>query len=182
MIYTSGSTGRPKGVMTSRSAWAALAGAVLAPVAGAAQAPAVPVQTIATGPTYADLASLSDAAALVIRAQIRKTTTLPPERAPGLAPGFARLYVEATTVALIAGRGTIGAGFAYLVDVPRQADGRPPRLNRQRVLLFARPVDVPTQIRLVAPNAQLAWDAGRDATARAIAAEQCHDAAFGHLQ
>lgn len=153
-----------------------LAGVVLAPVAGAAQAPAAPVQTpvqtIATGPTYADLASLSDAAALVIRAQIRKASVLPPERAPGLAPGFARLYVEATTLALIAGRSTIGGSFAYLVDVPRDAKGKVPKLAKREFLLFADAVaGRPGEVRLVAPEAQLAYTPELEARLRPILTE-----------
>jgi hypothetical protein len=149
-----------------------MAGAALAPVAGAAQAPAVPVQTSATGPTYADLASLSDAAALVIRAQIRKTTTLPPERAPGLAPGFARLYVEANTVALIAGRGTLGAGFAYLVDVPLDAKGKVPKLKQREFVLFADPVQGrPGEVWLVAPKAQVDYTPALEARLRPILTE-----------
>jgi hypothetical protein len=149
-----------------------LAGAALAPVAGAAQAPAIPAQSVATGPTYADLASLSDAAALVIRAQIRKTTTLPPERAPGLAPGFARLYVEASTIALIAGRSTLGAGFVYLVDVPLDAKGKVPKLKQREFLLFADPVEGrPGEVRLVAPEAQVDYTPALEARLRPILTE-----------
>lgn len=38
------------------------------------------------GPTYADLADLSQAATLVVRATIRKQSTLAPDRAPVLPP------------------------------------------------------------------------------------------------
>ena len=75
----------------------------LAMVPSAALAQAAPGGDVARpagaafGPTYADLATLADAAELVLRVQIRKATVLRPERAPGVAPGFARLYVEANT-------------------------------------------------------------------------------------
>ena len=91
-------------------------------------------------PTYADLATLSDAAELVVRAKIRRQTTVKPERAPGLAPGMARLYIEADTLGLIAGRSGIGAALTYLVDVPLDSRGKVPKLKKREFLLFARPV------------------------------------------
>lgn len=148
------------------------AGLVMAPVPVLAQSLAAPAQTAPAGPTYADLATLSDAADLVIHAQIRKATALPPERAPGLAPGFARLYVEATTIALIAGRSAVGAGLAYLVDVPLDAKGKVPKLKKAQVVLFADPVaGRPGEVRLVAPGAQLGFTPELEARLRPILTE-----------
>ena len=95
--------------------------ALVLPLAGHAQTPVPATAAAATAPTYADLATLSEASELVIRAQIRRQTTLKPERAPDVAPGFARLYVEAQTITLIAGRSSVGGTLAYLVDVPLDA-------------------------------------------------------------
>jgi hypothetical protein len=151
---------------------AALCGLALAPLAAGAQAPAAPVAAAAQGPTYADLASLSDAADLVIRAQIRRQTVLKPDRAPGLAPGFARLYIEADTLALIAGRSTLGAAIAYLVDVPLDAKGKVPKLKKQQFVLFADTVPGrPGEVRLVAPGAQLAFTPALEARLRPILTE-----------
>lgn len=138
-----------------------------------------PVSAVPTSPTavipppssYADVADHAVESATIIDATIRRTREVDAARAPNVPPNLVRLYVEAEVGTVIYGRNPVARRFAYLVDVPRLANGRAPRLNRQRVLLFARPVDLANQIRLVAPNAQLAWDAGRDATARAIAAE-----------
>lgn len=132
---------------------------------------ATPAPVIPPPSSYADVADHAVESATIIDATIRRTREVDAARAPNVPPQLVRLYVEAEVGTVIYGRNPVARRFAYLVDVPRQADGRPPRLNRQRVLLFARPVDLPTQIRLVAPNAQLAWDAGRDATARTIANE-----------
>ncbi len=123
-------------------------------------------------PTYADLATLSDAAELVIRVQIRTASPLPPERAPGLAPGFARLYVEAQTLALIAGRSGVGAGVAYLVDVPLDARGKVPKLRKREFLLFARSVPGrPGEVQLIGPAAQLAYTPETEARLRPILTE-----------
>ena len=154
---------------------AGLALLALAAPLGAQTAPAS--RTSATTPalpppsSYADVADHAVESATIIDATIRRIREVEAARAPNVPPHLVRLYVEAEVGTVIYGRNPVARRFAYLVDLPRLADGRPPRLNRQRVLLFARPVEAANQIRLVNPSAQLAWDAGRDATARAIAAE-----------
>ncbi|MEP2735072.1 MAG: hypothetical protein ABJP34_02145 [Erythrobacter sp.] len=130
----------------------------------------------ATSLTFADLAGLSDAADLVIRAQIRKQITVEPERAPGLAAGFARLYIEARTQALVSGNVPIGESLRYLVDVPLTAKGKAPKLKKSEVLLFARSANdsrggAASQIQLVAPNAQLAYSPILEERLRPILAE-----------
>lgn len=135
-----------------------------APVA-AQQAPA------AGGPTYADLVDLADPADLVIRAQIREQALLRPERAPGVRPGYGRLYVEARTLALISGSAPIGESIRYLVDVPLDEDGDPPKLKKQEVVLFARSAGRPGEIQLIAPTAQLRWSEALAGRLRPILAE-----------
>jgi hypothetical protein len=143
---------------------AALAMALAAP-AGAQPQP------LAAAPTFADLADLSEPADLVIHAQIREQALLKPERAPGVQPGFGRLYVEARTVALIAGTTPIGESLKYLVDVPLDADGDPPKLKKQNVVLFAKAGSRPGEIQLVAPTAQLSWTPELEARLRPLLAE-----------
>ncbi|MEL6487369.1 MAG: hypothetical protein AAFQ13_09520 [Pseudomonadota bacterium] len=92
---------------------------------------------LAARATYVDLVTLSERTELVVRAQIRRQTQLKPERAPGLAPGFARLYIEADTQALIAGRSALGESLVYLVDVPLDSKGKAPKLKKREMLLFA---------------------------------------------
>ena len=150
----------------------ALGGLAMVPVAGLAQVPAPAAIVANDGPTYADLTSLSDAAELVIRAQIRRQTTLKPDRAPGLAPGFARLYIQANTLALIAGRGTVGGTLAYLVDVPLDAKGKVPKLKNREFLLFARTVPGRAgEVQLIAPGAQLAFTPDLETRLRPILTE-----------
>lgn len=150
----------------------AVAGLAMVPQLAHAQAAAVPATLATNGPTYADLATLSDAADLVIRAQIRRQTTLKPDRAPGLAPGFARLYVEANTLALIAGRSSVGSTLAYLVDVPLDAKGKVPKLKNREFVLFADAVPGRAgEVRLIAPGAQLAYAPELEARLRPILTE-----------
>ena len=123
-------------------------------------------------PTYADLVDLADGAPLVLRAEVKRQATVAPERAPGLAPGMARLYLEAETIALISGRVPVGESLKYLVDVPLDSRGKVPKLKKREMILFARPVaGRPSEIQLVDKSAQLAWTPAREARLRPILAE-----------
>jgi hypothetical protein len=151
---------------------AALCGLPLGAAAAQAQIPVAAVQDASSVPTYADLATLSDAAALVLKVQIRQQTALKPDRAPGVAPGFARLYIQAQTTALIAGRSSVGGTLAYLVDVPLDPKGKVPKLKKREFLLFAKPVAGRAgEVQLVAPGAQLAYTPELEARLRPILTE-----------
>ncbi len=108
--------------------------------------------------SYADLAGLADSASLVIRAQVKRQAEVPTERAPGLRPGFARLYVEAETLSLLAGSAAVGESLRYLVDVPRDERGRPAKLKKREFILFARSVPGrPGELQLADSQAQIDW-------------------------
>lgn len=122
--------------------------------------------------TYADLATLSDQSEVVVRAQIRRQTALKPDRAPGLAPGFARLFIEANTVALISGKGGLPANLTYLADVPLDAKGKVPRLRGRDVVLFARMVPArPGELQLISEQAQIAFTPELETRLRPILTE-----------
>lgn len=148
----------------------ALAGlaAMLALAAGPAQAQ---VAFAGPAPTYADLADLADAAQLVIKARIAKQVKVEPERSVGVAPGHARLYIEAETLALVGGNVPLGQSLRYLVDVPLDGRGKVPKLKKTEVILFARAVPSrPGGIQLIAADSQLPWDAALEAQLRTILA------------
>lgn len=141
-----------------------LLGALPAPVAAQPEA-------AATALTYADLVHLAEGAPLVVHAEVRDQVALEPERAPGVAPGHARLYVEARTLALIAGSAPLGESLRYLVDVPFDADGDVPEFEKRQVILFARPVaGRPAELQLVSPGAQLLYDPALETRLRPILA------------
>ena len=122
-------------------------------------------------PSWTDLVDLSDASQLVVRAKIRKQAEVEPERAVGVAPGFARLYIEAETLALISGNVPLGESLRYLVDVPLTAKGKVPKLKKSEVILFARAVPTrPGAIQLVARDAQLPWSVELEERLRPILA------------
>ena len=117
----------------------------------------------------ADLIDLADYADLVLRAKVRRQSDVEPERAPGLRPGYARFYIEAETQSLIAGSTPLGERVRYLVDLPFDARGRKPRLRNKEVILFARPVPGrPSELQLVASDAQLLWNEGLESRTRLI--------------
>lgn len=120
--------------------------------------------------TYADLADLAGASGSVLRLKVRKQAELSPERAPGLAPGYVRLYIEADTIGLLVGD-PVGARLRYLVDLPRDERGKAPKLKKRDVLVFATSAPGrPGEIRLVAPDAQLMWSEQLESRLRPILA------------
>lgn len=156
---------------TKRYFSAALAmAALLGALSGAARAQGEPIATAqAPALTYADLVDLAEPAEAVVRVQIRKQATVEPERSPGLRPGHVRLYVEATTLALLKGPRPVGESLRYLVDVPLTASGKVPKLKKQEVLLFTRASNArPGEVALLLPDAQIAWSAETEARLRPI--------------
>ncbi|WP_326524312.1 hypothetical protein [Sphingomonas sp.] len=144
--------------------------------AGCAAFPALATQIVAesgqVGPSYAAVAGRVLGASAVIDATIRSATRLKPEESPGLRPGHARFYVTADVGALIRGPAGVATRISYLADVPLDFRGRPPKLRKARVLLFARTVPGrPAEVQLTAPDAQLSWTPALDALVRTIARE-----------
>ena len=122
--------------------------------------------------TYADLADWADGTPMVIRAKIRSMVALEPARAPGLRPGQVRFYVEARTIALIAGPPQAGDSLRYLVDLPLDSRGKPPKRPKGDVLLFARTQPArPGELQLVAPDAQIAWSPDTEARVKGVLGE-----------
>lgn len=126
----------------------------------------------ADSPPYADLADLVVASPLIIDATIRSATRIKGAEATNVAPGDARFYIEADIGVLVRGGGAIPAQVGWLVDVHPDSNGHFPKLKKERVFVFARPVPGATgQLQLVAKDAQRRWTPGTDARVRAIAAE-----------
>jgi hypothetical protein len=122
--------------------------------------------------SYADLADLVDSAQIVLRAKVKKVAVLKPEQGAASRPGMARVYVEAVTENLLTGPAAVGESLRYLADVKLDAKGKMPKLRNLSVLLFASHVkDRPGEIRLVAPDAQVAWGPAAEAMLRQVLRE-----------
>ena len=132
--------------------------------------------------TFADLADLSLGAPIVALAEVDRVRRVDEERALGLAPNHVRYYVEAELETLIRSANPIPGRVRYLVDLPRDADGDRPRINGNRVILFATPVaGRREELQLIAPDAQLNWTETNEQMIRAILSEAASDDAPGSV-
>jgi len=135
------------------------------PAASQAQTPQSP-------PSYADLADLALASPIVVQARITRSWRLKPDEAPDVAPGRIRLLIEAEIERLIVGASGLPPMIRYLVDVPQDAKGRPPKVKKLDVIAFLSGDSTrPGQLRLVARDAQLNWTPALDETVRGILKE-----------
>lgn len=136
---------------------------VVAAAAALGAAQAVESQSFPSGSamTYADLADLALAAPIAAHVRVRDADLLSAEEAGSVPPGHRRFLVEAELVALIRGAGGLPARVSYLVDLPDDARGRRARIRRgTEYLVLATPVPGrPAELRLAAPDAQIAFSA-----------------------
>jgi hypothetical protein len=131
-----------------------------------------PPQTLPVSPTlsYADLADLAAAAPIAVHLRVRDADMLGAREAPNVRPGFRRFLIEAEVIALIRGAGGIPARVSYLIDLPNDSRGRPPRIGRRaEMLVLAHLVpNRPGELRLAAPDAQIPYSEAAAGTLRAI--------------
>jgi hypothetical protein len=123
-------------------------------------------------PPYADLADLAVRAPLVIDGTIHDVVKIKGIDAANVTPGRVRYYLTVDLTALIRGPQAMPTRLGYVYDAPLGADGKPPKLNKLRVLLFARSVaSTPDQVQLVGSDAQITWSPAADTLARGITAD-----------
>jgi hypothetical protein len=138
---------------------AAALAAAAAPADSQAPARGGPTSAPAAAPSYADLADLGLTAPIAVHVRTTRAVALKDEQAAGVRPGLARLYVEADIVSLLRSPSGLPSRIAYVVDLPRTAKGKAPKLKKgTEFLLLAHPVAArPAEIRLAAPDAQIAY-------------------------
>jgi hypothetical protein len=120
--------------------------------------------------SYADLADLALHSAVAARVRIKQAIPLKGEAAAAVPAGSQRFYVEAELLSLIRAPQAMPAELHYLADVPVTESGAPPRLRKksEQIVLGAPVPGHPDEVRLTAPDAQLAWTAEREAMIRSI--------------
>lgn len=122
--------------------------------------------------SYADIADLVVISPLIVDATVRKVTKVPIEQAVGVPTTVQRLIIEAEVGALIRGNDGVAGQVRFLLDVPKDAKGKIPKLKKQRYLLLGtKAAGLPGTIRLSRPDAVIEWSANNDATLRAITKE-----------
>jgi hypothetical protein len=139
----------------------------------AVQTAAQPTQNTAQAapvlPSYATVANDVVGAPLIIDARIAEVTPIKSADAPNVTPGRGRVYVIADVLALIRGTNALPARISYVAEIPLNARGKLPKLKKQRVVLFARPVAARAdQIQLTGLDGQFAWSPELDALVRGI--------------
>lgn len=132
--------------------------------------PSLAVQ--AEGTAYADIADLVTISPLIVDATIRNLQKIAPEQAVGVPATRQRMLVEADITALIRGQGGVTPRVKFLLDVPKDAKGKIPKLKKQRFFLLGSTVNgKPGEIRLSRPNALVQWSVANDTLVRAITKE-----------
>lgn len=121
---------------------------------------------------YADLADLVLSAPVIATVTIRSATRIKGAEAADVAQGHARFYIDSDVNALIRGREGLPSRIGYVVDAPLDWRGKPPRLKKERMLVFARPVaGSMDQVQLAGPLGQQAWSQAMEDRVRTVAAE-----------
>ncbi len=122
--------------------------------------------------SYADIADLVVISSLIVDANIRNLRKIPPEQAVGVPANLQRMVVEADIVTLIRGQEGVAPRVRFLLDIPKDAKGKTPKLKKQRLFLLGSSVaGRPGEIRLSRPNALIQWSAANDILVRAITKE-----------
>ncbi len=132
--------------------------------------PSLAVQ--AEGAAYADIADLVVISPLILDATIKNAQKVAPEQAAGVPANLQRMLVEADVMALIRGQGGVTPRVRFILDVPKDAKGKTPKLKKQRMFLLGSTVTGrPGEIRLARPNAMIQWSTANDSLVRSITQE-----------
>ena len=107
------------------------------------------------GMAYADIVDLADDAPLIANVRIRNIIILKDGQAGNAPEGHKRIFLEGEVTGLIRGEGGISPLVSWLYDAPVDARGKLPKLKKAQVILFARTGTRPSQIQLVARDAQI---------------------------
>jgi hypothetical protein len=127
-----------------------------------------PVQT-AQMLSYADAADLAIGTPIVAQVRIRTAERIKATPTIIVPPGRARFVVTADVIALIRGAGGLPPEIRYLVDVPTDTKGKPPKLKKAEIMVFGVPVPKRnSEIQLIAPDAHVAVVPGLADQVRAI--------------
>ena len=122
--------------------------------------------------SYADLADRFAQVPVALTARVVDAIPVAESAVAPSRPGTIRYYVVADVVALIRGPASgLPPRLSWLVDVPVDGRGRPPRLKRQQVIVAAVTVaGRPGELQLASRDAQLIWAPAIEARVRAIVA------------
>lgn len=123
--------------------------------------------------TYADLADLGAGAPVVAYVRVNRAERLNAREATTVRAGYTRFEIEADLVALIRGTSGLPARIRYLVDLPNDSRGRPPRIARRSeyLIMATRVPSRPDEVRLVTADAQVPYSTPAAELLRSIVRE-----------
>ena len=132
--------------------------------------PSLAVQ--AQNASYADVADLVTISPLIVDATIRNLQKIAPEQAVGVPANLQRTLIEADVTALIRGQGGVTPRVRFVLDIPKDAKGKIPKLKKQRMFILGSSVTGrPGEVRLARPNALIEWSVANDILVRAVTKE-----------
>lgn len=121
---------------------------------------------------YSDVADLVTISPVILDVRIIKIQKLPPEQTIGVDVNIQRTVINADVLALIRGEKEAAAKVRFVLDIPKDAKGKIPKLNKQRFFLLGKAVDKrPDLIQLARPDAMIAYSLANDALLRAVIKE-----------
>jgi hypothetical protein len=125
--------------------------------------------------TYADLADLGLSAPVVTHVRLARAVRLKGADAANVPPGKTRFYMEGEIVSLVRGPSGMPAQVSYLVDLPNDMRGRPPKpAKKSEFLLFASRGNG-GELRLASPDAHIPYSAPQADRIREILREAYGD-------
>jgi hypothetical protein len=95
-------------------------------------------------------------------------TLVPPERAPGLAPGQQRFLVTGDTLALIRGNDVLARQPSFLIDLPGTPKSKPPKWAKRSFLIFGKVEERVDFFQLLSSKALVAWSPDNEALVRKV--------------
>lgn len=129
-----------------------------------------------TAPSYADIADLVTIAPTIIDLQIKKIRPLPESQSVGVPSNVQRALIESDVLSFISGKNVVAGQVRFLLDIPKDARGKIPKLKKKRFLVMGRPVAGRTDmIQLVRPDALVEYTPANDLMVRAVAREAIAD-------
>jgi hypothetical protein len=120
--------------------------------------------------SYADIADLASLSPTVAIARIRNISMIPAERAPGVAAGVTRNYVEADVQSLIRGEVALARRVGFVMDLPAQRRAAQ-AVKGKTFVLFGRSGGQPDRLQLISSSALLPLTPATEAKVRTIVAE-----------
>ena len=122
--------------------------------------------------SYADIADLVVISPLIVDASVKKVTKIPAEQAIGVPANLQRMLIVADVSALVRGNDGVAGQVRFLLDVPKDAKGKIPKLNKRRFFLLGnKATGLPGTIRLSRPDAIVEYSVSNNAMLRAMTKE-----------